>query len=400
MPNSGPLAIDGGEPVRTDMLPYARQTIDDDDVAAVVAALRSDWLTTGPLVEDFEEALAREVGTSYAVAVSSGTAALHVAVAALGISTGDEVIVPTMTFASTANCVVFQGGTPVFADVDRETLLIDPDHVAALLTPRTRAVITVDYAGQPSDYDRLKRLTDSRGIPLIADACHALGARYRGRQVGSLADVSTFSFHPAKHIATGEGGMLATDNPDIARRSRIFRNHGMTSDLHERAEKGSWHYEMVELGFNYRLTDLQCALGLKQLEKAGAWLDRRREIASGYHDGLAQMVGVEPLSTVPDVDHAYHLFVIRFSDRKLAANRAEIFTAFRAEGIGVNVHYIPVHLHPFYRTRFGTGPGLCPIAEEEYRHILSLPMFPAMTDFDVEDVLTAVGKVATSFAEK
>jgi perosamine synthetase len=400
MPDFAPLAIDGGEPVRSDMLPYARQTIDDDDVAAVVAALRSDWLTTGPVVEEFEEAFAREVGAAHAVAVSSGTAALHVAAAALGIGAGDEVIVPTMTFASTANCVVFQGGTPVFADVNRETLLVDPDRVAAQMTPRTSAIITVDYAGQPSDYDQLKRLAESQGLPLIADACHALGARYRGRRVGSLADVSTFSFHPAKHIATGEGGMLATDNPDIAQRARVFRNHGITSDLHERAEKGSWYYEMVDLGFNYRLTDLQCALGLKQLEKAGAWLERRREIASRYRDEMAQTDGVEPLSTVPDIDHAYHLFVVRFSGRKLAENRAKIFTALRAEGIGVNVHYIPVHLHPFYGTRFGTGPGLCPVAEEEYRHILSLPMFPAMTDRDVGDVLTAIDKIVTSFAEQ
>jgi perosamine synthetase len=400
MPQYGPLALDGGEPVRTEMLPYARQTIDDQDVAAVVAALRSDWLTTGPLVEEFEEAFAREVGAAHAVAVSSGTAALHLAVAALEIGSGDEVIVPAMTFASTANCVVFQGGTPVFSDVDSETLLIDPDQVEKLLTPKTRAVITVDYAGQPSGYDKLREITDARGMPLIADACHALGARHRGRRVGSLADVSTFSFHPAKHISTGEGGMLVTDSEEIARHARILRNHGITSDLHERAERGSWHYEMVDLGFNYRLTDLQCALGLKQLEKAGIWLDRRREIASAYRNRLAEIRGVEPLSTAPDIDHAYHLFVIRFSDRQLAAQRAEIFTAFRAEGIGVNVHYIPVHLHPFYKSRFGFDPGLCPRAEEEYRRILSLPMFPAMTDRDVEDVLTATGKIVTSFAEK
>jgi len=394
MPDFGPLAIDGGEPIRTHMLPYARQTIEDDDVAAVVAALRSDWLTTGPLVKEFEEAFAREVGAAHAVAVSSGTAALHAAVAALGIGAGDEVIVPAMTFVATANCIVFQGGTPVFADVNRKTLLIDPDQVEALLTPRTRAVIAVDFAGQPSDYDRLTDVTDAHGISLVADACHALGARYRGRPVGSLADASAFSFHPAKHIATGEGGMLTTDHAAVARRATVFRNHGITSDLHDRAEKGSWHYEMVDLGFNYRLTDLQCALGMKQLEKVGAWLDRRREIASRYRNELAHVGGIEPLTTAPDVEHAYHLFVVRLSDQQFATRREEFFTALRAEGIGVNVHYIPVHLHPFYKEHFDTSPGLCPVAESEYGRTLSLPIFASMTDDDVEDVLTAVRKVA------
>jgi len=400
MPDFGPLAIDGGEPIRTDMLPYARQTIDDDDVAAVVATLRSDWLTTGPLVDEFEEAFAREVGSAHAVAVSSGTAALHAAVAALGIGAGDEVIVPAMTFVATANCVVFQGGTPVFADVNRKTLLIDPDQVEALLTPRTRAVIAVDFAGQPSNYDRLRKITDAHGIPLVADACHALGARYRGRPVGSLADASAFSFHPAKHIATGEGGMLATDNGDLARKARVFRNHGITTDLHERAEKGSWHYEMVDLGFNYRLTDLQCALGMKQLEKADSWLERRRKIASRYRSGLLPIHGVEPLTTDLDVEHAYHLFVVRLSDQQLATRRGEFFAALRAEGIGVNVHYIPVHLHPFYKKRFETGPGLCPVAESEYDRILSLPIFASMTDDDIEDVRTAVEKVALAFRDR
>ncbi len=399
MPDFGPLAIDGGEPIRTDMLPYARQTIDEDDVAAVVATLRSDWLTTGPLVEEFENAFASEVGTQHAVAVSSGTAALHVAVAALGIGTGDEVIVPAMTFVATANCVVLQGGTPVFADVDSKTLLIDPDQIEALLTPRTRAVIAVDYAGHPCDYDALREITDAHGIAIIADACHAVGGRYREQPVGGLADLSTFSFHPAKHIATGEGGMITTGDMDLARRARIFRNHGITTDHRERAEQGSWFYEMVDLGFNYRLTDFQCALGIKQLEKASSWLKRRRAIASRYSSALSGVHGVEPLPTAADVEHAYHLYVIRLSDHHLATKRDEIITALRAEGIGVNVHYIPVHLHPFYRERFGTIPGNVPVAEAEYRRILSLPMFPAMTDRDIADVVTAVRKTTTAFLE-
>jgi perosamine synthetase len=393
MPDFGPLAIDGGEPVRRQLLPYARQTVDDDDITAVVEALRSDWLTTGPLVETFEKAFASEVGAGHAVAVSSGTAALHAAVAALGIGAGDEVIIPALTFVATANCVVFQGGKPVFADVDPETLLLDPNQVEALVTPRTRAVIAVDYAGQPCDYDGLRKITDAHEISLVADACHAVGGRYRGKAVGSLAMLSTFSFHPAKHVATGEGGMITTNDPELARRARIFRNHGITTDHRQRAEKGSWFYEMVELGLNYRLTDMQCALGLKQLEKAGFRLKRRRAIAARYRSSLSQVSGIEPLAVTDNVEHAYHLFVIRLTENDLAAKRDEVLSALRAEGIGVNVHYIPVHLHPFYRERFGTHPGDIPVAEAEYQRILTLPMFPAMTDQDVDDVVTAIRKV-------
>jgi len=400
MPDFGPLAIDGGEPIRTDMLPYARQTIDDDDVAAVVATLRSDWLTTGPLVDEFEEAFAREVGSAHAVAVSSGTAALHAAVYALGIGPGDEVIVPTMTFASTANSVVFQGGTPFFADVNEKTLLLDPAAVEALVTTRTRAVIAVDYAGQPCDYGAMRGAMDDHDLPLIADACHALGGAVGGAPVGSLADLSTFSFHPVKHIATGEGGMITTDDPDLAQRMRIFRNHGITTDHRQRAERGAWSYEMVDLGYNYRLSDLQCALGLRQLDKLEPWVDRRQTIAADYREALAGIPAIEPLAVRVSVSHAYHLFVIRLIGDQLAPRRDEIFTALRAEGIGVNVHYIPVHLHPFYRERFGTGPGLCPIAEAASEAILSLPMFPAMTDRDVTDVVAALRKVTTAFLDQ
>jgi len=400
MPDFGPLAIDGGEPVRRHLLPYARQTIDDDDIAAVVAVLRSDWLTTGPWVEEFEEAFAREVGAAHAVAVSSGTAALHAAVAALGIGPGDEVIVPAITFTSTANCVVFQGGTPVFADVEEETLLLDPVAVEALVTPRTRAVITVDYTGQPCDYDAIRGAVGGHNLPLIADACHALGGAAGGAPVGSLADLNTFSFHPVKHIATGEGGMITTDDPDLAQRMRIFRNHGITTDHRQRAERGAWSYEMVDLGYNYRLSDLQCALGIRQLDKLEPWVDRRQAIAANYREALAGIPGIEALAVRPGVSHAYHLFVIRLAEDRLASRRSEIFTALRAEGIGVNVHYTPVHLHPFYRQRFGTGSGLCPIAEAASEAILSLPMFPAMTDRDVTDVVTALRKVTTAFLDR
>lgn len=393
------LAIHGGSPVRTTMLPYARQWLDDEDVAAVVEVLRSDWLTTGPKVVEFERAFAERVGAKEAVAVSSGTAALHAAVYALGIGPGDEVILPAMTFAATANCVVYQGGTPVFADVDPQGLLLDPDAVAAKITPRTKAIIAVDYAGQPCDYDALKDIARQHRLRVMADACHALGATYKGRSVGTLADLSTFSFHPVKHIATGEGGMITTDDPALAQAMRVFRNHGITTDHRQREQRGSWFYEMVHLGYNYRLTDIQCALGMSQLRRLPDSLSRRQEIAGMYDAAFRDLPAVSPLRVRPEVSHAYHLYVVRFDLTQLRATRAELFSALRAEGIGVNVHYIPVHLHPFYQQRFGTGPGLCPVAEQAYEEIVSLPMFPRMDDQDVRDVVAAVRKVVEAYAQ-
>jgi perosamine synthetase len=375
------------------MLPYGRQWVEDDDIDAVVEVLRSDWLTTGPKVGDFEGAFAEFAGTGEAVAVSSGTAALHTAMYALGISPGDEVIVPSMTFAATANCVVFQGGIPVFADVDEDTLLVDPAEVEAHVTPRTKAIIAVDYCGQPCDYDALRSIADRHHLALVDDACHALGGRYKGRPVGSLADLNTFSFHPTKHITSGEGGMVTTNDSNLARRMRGFRNHGLTKDSHERAEAGSWLYEMVDLGYNYRLTDLQCALGMSQLRKLTAWVSRRREIARRYDIAFGEMTNVRPLGVRRDVSHAYHLYVIQLDLTRLNTTREKVFTALRDSGIGVNVHYIPVHLHPYYRKRLGTGLGLCPVAEGAYERILSLPIFPRMTDNDVNVVIAAVSKV-------
>ena len=368
-------------------IPYGRQSIEDEDVAAVVEALRSDWLTTGPRVEDFEGAFAEFVGARHAVAVSSGTAALHAAMFAIGVGPGDEVIVPAMTFAASANCVVYQGATPIFADVDPATLLLDVESVASRITPRTRAIVAVDYAGQPCNYDGLRALADGHGLRLVADACHSLGGRYRGRPVGTVADLTAFSFHPVKHITTGEGGMISTDSPELAGKMRRFRNHGINNDSRQREREGSWNYEMVELGYNYRLTDFQCALGLSQLRRLPAWLSRRRDIARYYDAAFTPETGVRPLETAPDVEHARHLYVVRVD-----APRADVFRSLRADGIGVNVHYIPVHLHPYYRGRFGTGPGMCPVAEEAYERILSLPMFPGMTDGDAEAVVRSVRK--------
>jgi len=380
------------------MLPYGRQQIDDDDIAAVVDVLRSSWLTTGPKITEFEQAFALFCGVQHAVAVSSGTAALHAAMYAIGIGSGDEVIVPTMTFAASANCVVFQGGTPVFADIDPGTLLIDPTQVEAKITPRTKAIIAVDYAGQPCDYDALHAIAEKYGLILVDDACHAIGGSYKGRPVGSLATLNTFSFHPVKHMTTGEGGMITTDNETFANQMRIFRNHGVTTDHRQREQQGSWFYEMVDLGYNYRLTDIQCALGLSQLRKLPAWVERRQTIAQRYDDAFQELEVIKPLAVRSDVTHAYHLYMIQVDTDLLSATRAEIFAALRTENIGVNVHYIPVHLHPFYRQRFGTTPGMCPVAEAAYEQLISLPMFAGMSDEDVEDVIAAVKRVVEAYS--
>jgi len=398
------LALHGGTPVRSVELPYGRHEIDDDDAAAVARALRSPWLTGGPLVGEFESALARTVDAAHAVAVSSGTAALHAAMFAIGVGPGDEVIVPPITFAATANAVVYQGGTPVFVDVDPDTLLIDPAKAAQAITPRTRAIVSVDYAGQPCEYDALRAaIGDRRGahgaaIALVADACHAIGARdERGRAAGSLADLTAFSFHPVKHATTLEGGAVVTDDPSLAARMRTFRNHGITADHRTRAERGSWLYDIEELGFNYRLSDVQCALGISQLDKLRRRVERRQAIARDFDRAFASIPEVRPLSVRSGVSHAYHLYVVRFDTTRLSADRATIFSALRREGIGVNVHYIPVHLHPFYRQRFGCEPGLCPTAETAYESIVTLPLFAGMTSGDVADVIEAVAKVVVAF---
>ena len=367
-------------------IPYGHQCVDEDDLQAVAEVLRSDWLTTGPEVCAFEKSLASFVGSEYGVAVSSGTAALHTAMYAIGVGAGDEVIVPTMTFAATANAVVFQGATPIFCDIDADTLLIPPKLIEAKIRPSTKAIIAVDYAGQPCDYDSLREIADRNKLALVADACHSIGGSYKGRKVGTLADLTVFSFHPVKHITTGEGGMVVTKNPKYYRRMTMFRNHGITTDHRQRTEKGSWFYEMVDLGYNYRITDFQCALGKSQLKKLPGWVKRRQEIASKYGRAFNDTDSVELLAVGSNVSHAYHLYVVKLC----GVERDKVFNSLRAAGIGANVHYIPVHLHPFYRERFGTKKGMCPVAGAAYEQILSLPMFPAMTDKDVDVVISAV----------
>jgi perosamine synthetase len=302
-----------------------------------------------------------------------------------------------MTFAATANCVLYQGATPVFADVSADTLNLDPEKAAARITPSTRAIIPVDYAGHPADLDAILDVAARHGLVVIEDACHALGAEYHGRRAGSIADMSVFSFHPVKHVATGEGGMVTTGRLDLAERLRRFRNHGISSDARQRQAEGQWHYEMVLLGFNYRLTDIACALGLSQLKELDVNLARRREIAARYSAAFRDPHGVQVPGVRPNVNPAWHLYPIRVKLERLNADRGHVFRALRAENVGVNVHYIPVHLHPYYRDRFGYRGGEYPVAEAAYEQLISLPMFHGMTDGDVQDVITAVEKVLNHY---
>jgi UDP-4-amino-4,6-dideoxy-N-acetyl-beta-L-altrosamine transaminase len=393
------LAIHGGPPVRKTFLPYGHQSIDESDIQAVVATLRSDWLTTGPKISEFEEAFAARVDATYAVSFSSGTAALHAAAFTAGLKAGDEAITSPMTFVATANCVLYQSALPVFADVSPDTLNLDPEQAAARITSRTRAILPVDYAGHPADLAPILELADRHGLVVIEDACHALGSEHQGRKVGSLSHMTVFSFHPVKHITTGEGGMVTTDNPKFAETLRRFRNHGISSDARQRQLAGQWHYEMVMLGFNYRLTDIACALGLQQLSRLDANLSRRRRIAASYTAGFRELPEIVLPVVRPDVNPAWHLYPIRLDTAKLKIDRGQVFQALRAENIGVNVHYIPVHRHPYYAERFGYRGGEYPVAEEAYERLISLPMFHGMSDQDVEDVIRAVDKVVSHFRE-
>jgi UDP-4-amino-4,6-dideoxy-N-acetyl-beta-L-altrosamine transaminase len=393
------LAIQGGPPVRKTLLPYGHQSIDEADIQAVVEILRSDWLTTGPRVAEFEEAFATRTGARHAVSFSSGTAALHAAAFTAGLKAGDEAITSPLTFVATANCVLYQGAVPIFADVSPDTLNLDPEKAAARITCRTRAILPVDYAGHPADLDPVLELAERHGLVVIEDASHALGAEYKGRQVGSLSHMTVFSFHPVKHITTGEGGMVTTDNAKFAETLRRFRNHGISSDARQRQSAGQWHYEMVSLGFNYRLTDIACALGSQQLKKLEANLSQRRKIAERYTAAFREIPKLVLPAVRQNANPAWHLFPIRLDGVKLKAERAQVFRALRAENIGVNVHYIPVHRHPYYSERFGYRGGEYPVAEDAYERLISLPMFHGMSDQDVEDVIRAVDKVISHFRD-
>jgi perosamine synthetase len=384
-------ALLGGRPVRERMLPYGRQDVTEADIQAVVEVLRGDWLTNGPAVARFEEAFASRVGARFAVALSSGTAALHAAASVAGLGPGDEVILSPLTFLASANCILYCGATPVFADIDPSTLNLDPKSIENKLSPRTKAILPVHFAGRPCDMDAIHAVAQSQDLLVIEDAAHALGAEFKGRPVGSLSPLTTFSFHPVKHITTGEGGMVTTNDPELSARLHRFRNHGIEREVRQR--QTSWRQDMVDFGFNYRLTDIQSALGLSQLSRLDASLKRREEIATQYQHAFADMPELAMAPTRPGTRHAWHIYPVMVNPERLREDREKIFHALRAENIGVNVHYLPVHLHPYYRERFGTGRGQCPAAETAADRLLTLPLFSQMTDGDVADVIAALKKV-------
>lgn len=374
-----------------DHLPYARQVVDEDDIQAVVDVLRSDWLTTGPVVDRFESAFADFVEADHAVAVSSGTAALHLAMLAAGVGPGDEVIVPAMTFVASANCARYVGADVVFADVREDTLTIDVDHAASLITSRSKAIVAVDYAGTPCDLHELRVLADRHALVVIEDAAHAPGATYRDRKVGGISHLSTFSFHPVKPLTTGEGGMVTTNDASFSRRLRRLRNHGIDLDSMERSARGTWAYNMVELGFNYRIPDINCALGMSQLRKLPGWILTRRELANRYNDLCRGLGPVRPLVVPADRDSAWHLYPIRIDAADPAEARQQVFHHLRSHEIGVNVHYLPVYLHSDYQ-RLGYRAGLCPVAEAAYLGLLSLPLWPGLRPADQDRVVTELAR--------
>jgi perosamine synthetase len=388
------LALLGGSPVRPTPLPYAHQTIEPDDLAAVGDALTADWITQGPAVARFERALAERAGVKHAVAVANGTAALHAACWAAGLGPGDEAITTPLTFAATANAIVYQGAHPVFADIDGSTLNLAPDAVKRVATARTRALLPVDFAGLPCEYEHLLPLARENGWVVIADAAHSFGGVSGGRPVGALADMTTLSFHPAKLITTGEGGAVLTDRDDLAERLRAVRHHG----IHRADPARPWRYEISAPGSNYRLTDFQAALGLSQLGKLDRFWQRRNGLAQRYRQRLTGSRFVE-LPALPDGQrHGWHLFVVMLRLERLAATRDTIVEALRAENIGATVHYPLVYRHAFYRERFSYDAGLCPTAELVASRVVTLPLFPAMTDADQDDVLRALDRVFAYYA--
>jgi perosamine synthetase len=383
-------------------IPYGRQWIQEDDIEAVVKVLRSDWLTTGPVVDQFEAALAEKLGAKYTVVVSSGTAALHLACLAAGLGPGDMVISSPNTFVASTNCALYCGARPAFVDIDSRTYNLDPGALLSFLTSgktdeRVKALIPVHFAGQPCDMERISRAAREAHLVIIEDACHALGAQWQDshgewHRVGSCShsDMAVLSFHPVKHITTGEGGAIMTNRPDLYAKLKQLRNHGICKCLSSNNGNGPWYYELRDLGFNYRITDLQCALGMSQLPKLDGWVERRREIAATY-DRLLENVMIP--YQAKNTRSSYHLYVIQVPSRR------HIFETLQARGIGVQVHYVPVHLHPVYRDRFGFRPGDFPAAENYYEHAISLPIFPQLTDADVLYVVHEVKAATGGFQE-
>jgi dTDP-4-amino-4,6-dideoxygalactose transaminase len=384
-------------PRRAAFLPFARPSIGEEEIAEVVDSLRSGWITAGPKVKRFETEFAAYVGNRHALAVNSCTAALHIALTALDVGPGDEVILPTLTFCSTANVVVHLGARPVLVDVD-DDFNLRPEEVAAAVTARTRAIVPVHYGGQPCDLDALQAIADRHGLPLVEDAAHAVGAEYRGRKIGSPSPrITCFSFYAIKNLTTGEGGMIVTGDDRLAERMRLLSLHGMSRDAWNRyGASGSWHYEVLEPGYKDNMTDLQAAMGIHQLRKLDGFIERRAAIARRYAEAFAPLPEVVAPIVRPERKHAWHLFVLRLALERLTLDRAEFIEQLRAQNVGASVHFIPVHLHPFYRDRYGCRPGDFPCAERLYERIVSLPLYPAMTDGDVADVVAAVQSIVAA----
>lgn len=394
------LAVFGGTPVRSQNLPYGKQSISKEDEEAVLKVLRGDYLTTGPTIKAFEEKVASYVGTKYAVAFSNGTTALHGAAFAAGIGEGDEVIVTPLSFAASANCVLYCGGTVVFSDICKNTMNLDLEKLEEKITERTKLLIPVAFTGQSLDMDKLMGIANKHNLKVLLDGAHALGSRYKGKPVGSQADMTMFSFHPVKPVTTGEGGIIVTNDPSIYKKLILFRSHGITRDRNlMREDHGQWYYEQIILGHNYRLTDLQAALGISQMDRLDQFIARRREIVSYYNEEFRNLDLLKTPYEEEFSESGYHLYVIQLQLDKLTVGRKEIFEALQAENIGVNVHYLPIYRLPYYED-LGYKKGLCPIAEEVYDKIITLPLFPGMSQKDAEDVVLAVKKVLGYYEKK
>lgn len=392
------LAIFGGTPVRETKIFYGRQCIEQDDVDAVVETLKGDLITCGPKVEALEEKLCEVTGAKYAVVVANGTAALHLAALAAGFGEGDEVIVSAITFAASSNCVLYCGAKPVFADIRPDTYNVDPEAVRRLITPRTKGIVAVDFTGQAVEHDELRALCEEHGLTLIEDAAHAIGTKYKGRPVGSIADLTCFSFHPVKTVTGGEGGAVTTNDEGLYHRLMRVRTHGITRNREEMVHPTDalWYNEQVELGYNYRMTDFQAALLLSQLNKLPRFSARRKEIVRRYDEAFSQMPELFVQREIPESDTTRHLYVLRLNPERLTCDRRQFFDALYAENTCPQVHYLPVYWHSYYE-KLGYGKGLCPNAERYYEEVMSIPLYYGMTDEDVEDVVRAVKKVVAHY---
>ena len=394
MENKEELAIFGGKPVRENKIFYGRQYIDQADVDAVAAVMTSDYITCGPKVKELEQHLCELTHAKYAVVVCNGTAALHLAALAAGFGEGDEVIVSSITFAASSNCVLYAGAKPVFADIDPETYNIDPASIRKLITPRTKAIVAVDFTGQAVELDEIRQICKEHNLMLIEDAAHAIGTQYKNKKVGSIADFTTFSFHPVKTVTAGEGGAIATNDEKLYHRLLRLRSHGITRNPDEMVHPtdAKWYNEQVELGYNYRMTDFQAALLLSQLDKLDRFIERRTQIVKRYNEAFAECPELVLQREIPESKTARHLYVIQLNPELLTCTRREFFDALYAENVHVQVHYLPVYWHSYYE-KLGYPKGLCPNAEYLYEHVMSIPLFYSMTDEDVKSVITAIKKV-------